>query len=311
MAASRRARTTPTRCRRGSRNSTTRKIPPSYAGKLWTLLASRALVSGAGLGTDGEFRRQFHVSVSLSGRPAQAARVVLRISGDGFADGAAGARWTWRDGIWAAAHRRIFWPFRFRRRTPSAIATDPTRASCTIRSCASTSISACSSIRYTRFVIRRASSFALTADHGVAPYPELRAQREHTTAGANRCFSSSDDRERADPRQGQATASVRFFEGIVTIDRDAVTKAGLKPDSILDALAKDMRKLPGVGARGLGQRSRARRHLARCGGAAMAAHASGRHSGRPGHVACAVRLLLDAWTWRRTERRTTTTRTCR
>jgi hypothetical protein len=46
---------------------------------------------------------------------------------------------------------------------------------------------------------------------------------------------------------GGDSMTVRFTEGIVTINRESATRAGLKPDSILDALAKDMRRLPGVG----------------------------------------------------------------
>jgi len=89
--------------------------------------------------------------------------------------------------------------------------------------------------------------FALTADHGVAPYPELRAAREHTTAARTDVFPTVTAVNQRIHAKGGDSISVRFFEGIVTINRDAVTKAGLKPDSILDALAKDMRKLPGVG----------------------------------------------------------------
>jgi predicted AlkP superfamily pyrophosphatase or phosphodiesterase len=89
--------------------------------------------------------------------------------------------------------------------------------------------------------------FALTADHGVAPYPELRAAREHKTAERTDIappIIAANARIRA---KGGDSLTIRFFEGIVTINRDAVTKVGLKPDSILDALAKEMRRLPGVG----------------------------------------------------------------
>ena len=89
--------------------------------------------------------------------------------------------------------------------------------------------------------------FALTADHGVAPYPELRAMREHTTPARTDIappIIAANERIRA---KGGDSLTIRFFEGIVTINREAVTKLGLKPDSILDALAKEMRRLPGVG----------------------------------------------------------------
>ena len=41
--------------------------------------------------------------------------------------------------------------------------------------------------------------------------------------------------------------SIHYQEGIVTIDRARVTAAGLKPDSILDALAKALKRVGGVG----------------------------------------------------------------
>ena len=89
--------------------------------------------------------------------------------------------------------------------------------------------------------------FALTSDHGVAPYPELRAMREHTTPLRTDIappIIAANERIRA--KDGDSL-TIRFFEGIVTINRESATKVGLKPDSILDALAKEMRRLPGVG----------------------------------------------------------------
>lgn len=90
-------------------------------------------------------------------------------------------------------------------------------------------------------------AFALTADHGVAPFPELRAEREGKTV------------ERADvappviavltklQAAGVDSGSLHYEEGIVTINRAAVIRAGLKPDSILTALAAALRKVTGVG----------------------------------------------------------------
>ena len=88
---------------------------------------------------------------------------------------------------------------------------------------------------------------ALTADHGVAPFPELRATREHRKAERADIATpiiEANERIRA---AGGDSVSVHFVEGIVTIDRDAVTRAKLKPDSVLDAVAGAIRKLSGVG----------------------------------------------------------------
>ena len=89
--------------------------------------------------------------------------------------------------------------------------------------------------------------FALTADHGTAPYPELRAAREHTKAQradiAPTILTAMARLENA----GADSATLHFEDGIIWLDRDKTTRAGLKPDSVLDALAKSLRKLDGVG----------------------------------------------------------------
>jgi predicted AlkP superfamily pyrophosphatase or phosphodiesterase len=89
-------------------------------------------------------------------------------------------------------------------------------------------------------------AIALTADHGVAPFPELRAAREHTTAERADVGPPVIAANAAIRKAGGDSLAIHFVEGIVTIDRDNVTRVGLKPDSILDALAKSMRRLPGV-----------------------------------------------------------------
>jgi hypothetical protein len=88
---------------------------------------------------------------------------------------------------------------------------------------------------------------ALTSDHGVAPFPELRAAREHTKAERTDVAPTVIAANQAIHKAGGDSVSIHFVEGIITIDRDAVTRAKLKPDSILDALAKSIRHLSGVG----------------------------------------------------------------
>src|SRR5436190_23323830 len=58
-------------------------------------------VSRARLGGDGELRKQFRVSLSLSRGSRAGGACVLRIPGDGFAHSAARARWTGRHGPWS------------------------------------------------------------------------------------------------------------------------------------------------------------------------------------------------------------------
>jgi predicted AlkP superfamily pyrophosphatase or phosphodiesterase len=90
-------------------------------------------------------------------------------------------------------------------------------------------------------------AFALTADHGVAPFPEVRAEREGKRV------------ERADIvpplvdvltrlRDARVDSnSIHYEEGIVTMNRAAVSRAGLRPDSVLTVLAAALRKVSGVG----------------------------------------------------------------
>ena len=89
--------------------------------------------------------------------------------------------------------------------------------------------------------------FALTADHGTAPYPELRAARERTKAQradvAPTIYTAMARLQNA----GADSATLHFEDGIIWLDRDKTTRAGLKPDSVLEALAKALRKLDGVG----------------------------------------------------------------
>ena len=89
--------------------------------------------------------------------------------------------------------------------------------------------------------------FALTADHGTAPYPELRAAREHRKAQradiAPTILTAMARLENA----GADSATLHFEDGIIWLDRDKATRAGVKPDSLLDALAKALRKVDGVG----------------------------------------------------------------
>jgi len=98
------------------------------------------------------------------------------------------------------------------------------------------------------FKIRDSSRivFALTADHGVAPFPELRAEREHVpvlradlgpvVAAANARLTGA----------GADGGTIRVEEGIVTLSRPGLQRAGLVPDSVIAALARDLAKIQGV-----------------------------------------------------------------
>lgn len=98
------------------------------------------------------------------------------------------------------------------------------------------------------FVLRDSSRIvvALTADHGVQPFPELHAEATGTTAR----FA---DLRPVATRFGQALAArgvrgdvLRMDEGIVTADRAALAAAHVDADSLLGAFAAAVRKVPGV-----------------------------------------------------------------
>jgi len=89
-------------------------------------------------------------------------------------------------------------------------------------------------------------AIALTADHGVAPYPELRAEREHKSA----------ERVDVEPVMARVSARLRaahvdtmavwLEEGMLTLDRAALSRGGLAPDSVLTSIAAALRPLKGV-----------------------------------------------------------------
>jgi arylsulfatase A-like enzyme len=89
-------------------------------------------------------------------------------------------------------------------------------------------------------------AIALTADHGVAPYPELRAQREHKPAErVNVASVMAKVMERLRAAHADSSA-VTLEEGILTMDRAALSRAGISPDSLLTAVAAALRGLVGV-----------------------------------------------------------------
>ena len=87
---------------------------------------------------------------------------------------------------------------------------------------------------------------ALTADHGVASFPELYAQR----SGANAFHvdvapALSTVRSQIAARGGDSSA-LQFDAGMIMLDRRAMTRAKVNADSLLRALARTLAALPGV-----------------------------------------------------------------
>jgi predicted AlkP superfamily pyrophosphatase or phosphodiesterase len=91
-------------------------------------------------------------------------------------------------------------------------------------------------------------AIALTADHGVQPYPALHAAR---TQGAvaryvdlDRLFTSM---LTALVARGVDTSTMRFAEGMVFASRTAFAGAHVDMDSVLKRFADEARRVPGVG----------------------------------------------------------------
>ena len=89
---------------------------------------------------------------------------------------------------------------------------------------------------------------ALTADHGVQPFPAIHAAR---VRGAVARYADVDpvyaDLLAAVAARGVDTAALQFAEGMIFVDRAAFARAHVDVDSTLRRFADAVRKVPGVG----------------------------------------------------------------
>lgn len=88
--------------------------------------------------------------------------------------------------------------------------------------------------------------FALTADHGSQPNPELHATATHQPAQWADVSGTISAARRALQSAGVEPSALRYEEGVVLLHRAALAKSSLKADSVLAALAASLRKLNGV-----------------------------------------------------------------
>lgn len=87
---------------------------------------------------------------------------------------------------------------------------------------------------------------ALTADHGVAPFPDIYSAR---TGKKTYKVSLSEMVQRHRGRlvqRGLDSTALTFDEGMLFVDRPALRRAGINPDSVIRAFAADVRAVPGV-----------------------------------------------------------------
>ena len=90
-------------------------------------------------------------------------------------------------------------------------------------------------------------AFALTADHGVQPNPEIRAAREHVPAVRVNIGAPLNAARQALKAAGATGDPLRFEEGVVLVQRLSLANTSIKADSVIDALASTLRKIPGIG----------------------------------------------------------------
>src|SRR5690348_11706872 len=89
---------------------------------------------------------------------------------------------------------------------------------------------------------------ALTADHGIQPFPAIRAAR---TKGAVARYADLDpvytETMTGLMKRGLDTSDFQFSEGMVTVDRAAFAQAHVDADSVLRQFAERARTVPGIG----------------------------------------------------------------
>jgi hypothetical protein len=89
-------------------------------------------------------------------------------------------------------------------------------------------------------------AFALTADHGVQPNPEIRALREGIPAVRVNVAAPLNAARDALKAAGATGDPLRFEEGVVLVQRQALANTSIRPDSVIDALRAAIRRVPGV-----------------------------------------------------------------
>ncbi|HEY9448263.1 MAG TPA: alkaline phosphatase family protein [Gemmatimonadaceae bacterium] len=87
---------------------------------------------------------------------------------------------------------------------------------------------------------------ALTGDHGVAPTPEVYAARTGTTALRVRTSDVAARFTKSLSGLGVDGSALRYESGMLLLDRPALDRAGVSADSLVDAFAIEVRKVPGV-----------------------------------------------------------------
>ncbi len=88
---------------------------------------------------------------------------------------------------------------------------------------------------------------ALTADHGVAPFPEIHSGRFPNQAAKHVNIAGLIERAAQTlPRHGIDRNAWRWENGMLWVDRNAIQAGGVDPDALVRQFARDARHVPGV-----------------------------------------------------------------
>jgi predicted AlkP superfamily pyrophosphatase or phosphodiesterase len=87
---------------------------------------------------------------------------------------------------------------------------------------------------------------ALTADHGLTPFPEVHAHDPNGKARRVNWSPAVIEFRNSLRQKGVAPAALRVEDGVLTLDRAQLKKAGINPDSLVTAFRAAVLKIPGV-----------------------------------------------------------------
>jgi arylsulfatase A-like enzyme len=100
----------------------------------------------------------------------------------------------------------------------------------------------------TLFMMRDSTKviIALTADHGVAPFPEVHVRRTGEEAFEVDIWPAFSRVRSQLAARGADSTALHFDAGMVFLDRRAMTRARINADSLLRALARTLAAIPGI-----------------------------------------------------------------
>ncbi|MGI8499243.1 MAG: alkaline phosphatase family protein [Gemmatimonadaceae bacterium] len=87
---------------------------------------------------------------------------------------------------------------------------------------------------------------ALTADHGVAPFPELYTAQTHRRAGHVEAGDLLHGARTALVERGIDSTALNLEDGMLFVRRESFRRAGVEPDVVIDPFVAALRRRPGV-----------------------------------------------------------------